>query len=518
MDICERYFDIEKNSALEEESIQWRELAPAHWFMLQQLSYFSSPEMLAGLLEEHVASEEKRIDLLSMLTPDVDIRDSILHLYRIEPDLDLVRSIEAKEGVSVEGYMFGHEYANDLFLQNMDRQQYQQYRSKGTPVHVVNEDQWIENRTISAPVELVDARVSSSLLNIREYIGAWPDTRLARDCKEIQHLLKASRWVNVAARADVSYQEMVDYLSQQPLVAGAEAEELLEVLLEKREKECSDCKPVTIEGWNDFPWGLNSIPDAAEFPACVQKQKELLERLYTQVSTNELSAGEIEWMDDAQFTSLLQSGVSLSSDTLYKLSAAKLGLYIEKKEGVCSNDLKIRNFFSGRGQLPDVSRYEIVSELVRVGRVLEPLKQAVNRLLASGTLYAYAALDEVVKEGGISRVLPNVDFSNYTGAKDVHQSLRSSILNALNESLEYKMIFYGLCSIFFMSISFYLMLIDSIAAVFVLIVPTSMSLHQYSELVEQKEYNEFRLSVGCDTHSVKQTEPEPEPEPSGLRV
>ena len=163
-----------------------------------------------------------------------------------------------------------------------------------------------------------------------------------------------------------------------------------------------------------------------------------------------------------------------------------------------------------------MSRYEISSELVRIGRVLEPLKQAVNRLLASGTLYAYAALDEVVKEGVVSRVLPNVDFSNYIGAKDVHQSLRSSILNALNESLEYKMVFYGLCSIFFMSISFYLMLIDSIAAVFVLIVPTSMSLHQYSELVEQKEYNEFRLSIGCDTH-VKHAEPGPSEQP-GLRV
>ena len=516
VDICERYFDIDKSSALEEGSIQWGELTPAHWFMLRQLDYFSSPEMLARLVEEHAASEEMRIDLLRMLTPDVDIRDSILHLYRIEADLDLVRSIEAEEKVSVEGYMFGLEYANDLFLQNMDRQQYQQYLSKGTPVYVVNEDQWSEHRTISAPVDLVDASVSSSLLNIREYQGEWPDTSLGRDCNEIQRLLKASRWVDVAARADVSYQEMVDYLSQQPIVAGAEAEELLEVLLEKREKECSDCKPVTIEGWNDFPWGLNSIPDASELSASVQEQKELLEGAHTQVSTNEFLAGEIEQMDDVQFTLLLQSGANLSSDTLYKLSAAKLGLYIEKKEGVCSNDLKIRNFFSGRGQLPDVSRYEIFSELVRVGRVLEPLKQAVNRLLASGTLYAYAALDEVVKEGVVSRVLPNVDFSYYIGAKDVHQSLRSSILNALNESLEYKMVFYGLCSIFFMLISFYLMLIDSIAAVFVLIVPTSMSLHQYSELVEQKEYNEFRLSIGCDTH-VKHAEPGPSEQP-GLRV
>ena len=45
-----------------------------------------------------------------------------------------------------------------------------------------------------------------------------------------------------------------------------------------------------------------------------------------------------------------------------------------------------------------------------------------------------------------------------------------------------------------MSISFYLMLIESVGAIFMLIVPTSISLHQYSELVEQKEYNEFRLS------------------------
>lgn len=490
------YVDLIDNLPIDE----LKQLTPAHWFMLKQLC---GVDKVLDIFQQ--LDQDESTPRLKLMLQEENIKDSILWLYRLETehdlgDLDHVQQIECHAEISIENRLFRGQFSNSYFLQNLDRHLYSALNKPGAQISSVE----------GLDGAIVDESISSSLHEIERSFSEWPESRLGQNCCQIQKLIQASDWVGLAQRSDTKYRELVTFLATKDsnsLQESSDGEEssyvLLEILKEKmlREEECDD-QPVIINGWEEFPWGLGGVSIPRDLPQDTQQllarqQRELESIGRPVIARDDITADRIEGWGDEFFKTMLDSGLRLEPEVIRSLSEGKGKVYAEIVGEACPYELLTRNYLLGQSEvLPNsVTQKDILTELKRFGRTLNSLKNSVNRLLKSGAKQAYHALHEAVETNLLNGVIHSINFKDYKSHGDVYQSLRLAMLNKLNENLGIQMLFYGLISASLLVIAFYLLVIDSILAMMVLLLPTAVSVHQFSDIIQRKQYNDSLLPM-----------------------